>query len=347
MLSRLIRILFLAIALIPITSMAAMTEGEDPSHPEDPTNPGIDIVAFEKALTTTGVTGWVHGRLGSYGVFVYRESDFFHYAQFPMISHIPNVLATLGTLKRHDKITIKGKFINNGAPQKHIYVTELTVLNRWDGGGGEPVDPYEYEAKIPEDLVNATSFIGRVHFAALDGSMIVCEYKDMIIPIVGISGKNEGLFRGDKIRVHYIVADAPNRPSHLELDTTVDKAVEVLAPIAALHNTEATLTGTLVKFPKSPDIVFDVFALLQKDEDQVQMTYTLVNFDDPEVFQAIRKKLADAWDAHKESVTNGRNKLHNPRLKVKAHGKLNVVSPSQANPQILLSTPDDLTITFE
>jgi len=45
-------------------------------------------------------------------------------------------------------------------------------------------------------------------------------------------------------------------------------------------------------------------------------------------------------------VVNGRNKLHNPNLKVKACGTLNVVAPSQANPQILIPTIDQLTFEY-
>jgi hypothetical protein len=315
---------------------------------EDPMNPGIDMVAFEASLKSDGVQGWVHGRLGPLAVFVFREKgDFFRYAIFPLVSHIPNIKTDLESLKRHDKIRIKGEFIDNGAPQKHIYVTELNVVERWDGGGGESVPPYEHEAKIPEDLMTRTDFIGKVHFAAQDGSMVVCEYKDAVVPVVGIPGKANNLYRGDKVKIRFKIQSHPRRPAHLVLDDTVDKPVEVLERLVDLHGRVTCVDGTLVKFPKSPEVSFDVFALQRTDSDFVTLDYTLVNFEDVELFKAIREKAASAWNQHPETVVNGRNKLHNPRLNVKACGTLNVVSPSQANPQVLINKIEDLTLDYQ
>ncbi len=313
---------------------------------DDPMNPGIDLPAFEAALQGAGVDGWIHGRLGPLAVFVFREKgDFFRYALFPMVSHIPAVRQELQTLKRHDKIHIKGSFIDNGAPQKHIYVTELAVLERWDGGGGEPVPPYEYEAKVPDELIGRSEFIGKVHFAAQDGSMIVTEYKDVIVPVVGIPGRANNLYRGDKIRLQYKVQQTPGRPAHLALDSEAKEPVTVIARLKDLHGRTACVEGQLIKFPKSPEVVFDVFALQNTDSDFYTLDYTLVNFEDPELFKAIRAKAAEAWDQHPETVINGRNKLLNPRLHVRACGILNVVSPSQANPQVLIQKIEDLVIT--
>jgi hypothetical protein len=313
---------------------------------DDPMNPGIDLQAFETALTGDGVDGWIHGRLGPLAVFVFRENgNFFRYALFPMVSHVPAIKAELQRLKRHDKIRIKGAFIDNGAPQKHIYVTELVVLERWDGGGGETVPPYEYEAKIPDELLGRREFIGKVHFAVPDGSMIVTEYKDVVIPVVGISGFAQSLYRGDKIKVRYIIQGHPGRPLHLALDPESAEPLTVISHIRDLHGLAACVEGHLVKFPRSPEVQFDVFALQNTDSDSYTLDYTLVNFEDPEIFKAIRAKAAAAWDRHPGTVINGRNKLINPRIGVRACGTLNMQSPSQANPQILLKSLDDLSLS--
>jgi hypothetical protein len=313
---------------------------------DDPMNPGINFPAFEAALKGDGVTGWVHGRLGTLAVFVFREKDFFHYAIFPMVSHVPEVKAALDTLHRHDKITIKGHILDNGAPQKHIYVTNLNVVERWDGGGGEPVPPYQYEGKVPEELRGRSEFIGKVHFAAQDGSLIVTEFKDVIVPVVGIPGRADNLYRGDKIKIRYKIQESPRRPSHLVLDAQADQPVEVIAHLKDLHGKQECREGTLVKFPKSPEVAFDVFALQNTDSDFYTLDYTLVNFEDQELFKAIREKASAAWDLHPETVVNGRNKLHNPNLHVKACGTLNVVAPSQANPQILIDSIDQLNLDY-
>jgi hypothetical protein len=342
-----VRSALISVALVFTAALTAVIPAGSVWADEDPMNPGIDMAAFEAALTTTGVEGWVHGRLGPLAVFVFREKgEFFRYAIFPMVSHVPNVKSELETLKRHDKVRIKGEFIDNGAPQKHIYVTELSVLERWDGGGGENVPPYEHEAKIPEDLMTRSEFIGKVHFAAQDGSMVVCEYKDAVVPVVGIPGKANNLYRGDKVKIRFKIQSHPRRPSHLVLDDSVETPVEVLERLVDLHGRVTCVEGTLVKFPKSPEVSFDVFALQRTDSDFVTLDYTLVNFEDVELFKAIREKSAAAWNAHPETVVNGRNKLHNPRLHVKACGTLNVVAPSQANPQVLINKIEDLTFDY-
>lgn len=312
---------------------------------EDPMNPGIDFPSFEAALTSAGVKGWVHGRLGDRAVFVFREKgDFFRYAHFPLVSHVPQVAALMKTLARHDEIFIKGSLIENGAPHKHIYVTELTVVKKWDGGGGEPVPPYEYEAKIPEDLLSRSEFIGKVHFAAQDGSLIVTEYKDAVVPVVGIPGKANNLYRGDKVKIAFKIQSSPRRPAHLVLDDSLEQPVTVMSRLIDIHGQQGCREGTLVKFPKSPEVSFDVFALQTTDSDSFTLDYTLVNFEDSALFKQIREKAAKFWNLHPESVVNGRNKLHNPKLLVKACGTLNVVSPSQANPQIQIVKLDDLSI---
>jgi len=339
-------------ALISVCWMTAVMMGitgftTTLSAHEDPINPGIDMAKFVEELTTTGSTGWVHGRLGSNPVFVYRQGNFFHYHMFPLISHIPAVRKLLSSLERHDKLWIKGKLIENGAPQKHIYVTEAKVLETWEPGGGEEVPPYEYSVKIPDDLVGKTSFIGKVHYATDDGLLLVCEYRDAVIPVVGIANAFKDLYRNDKIRVHFKIAESPGRPAHLMLDPEVATPVEVLAKISDIHNKPGTLTGTVVKYSKSPEISMDVFALMTTDSDLVSLDYTLVNFQNMDVFMAVQAKVAAAWEAHRDTVVSGRNKLINPRLKVTAKGLLHEISPSQANPQIVVADPADATITFE
>lgn len=344
---RLAKNVLIVFLMVMATAAGVVTASSVAVADEDPMNPGIDMVAFETALKSTGVDGWIHGRIGPLAVLVFREKgDFFRYALFPMVSHVPSIKAELETLKRHDKVHLKGEFIDNGAPQKHIYVTELSVMERWDGGGGEPVPPYEHEAKIPEDLLTRSDFIGKVHFAAQDGSLVVCEYKDAVVPVVGIPGKANNLYRGDKVKIHFKIQTSPRRPAHLVLDESVETPVEVIDRLVDIHGLEACVEGSLVKFPKSPEVSFDVFALQQTDSDFVTLDYTLVNFDDRELFKAIREKTAAVWNLHPETVINGRNKLHNPRIRVRACGTLNMVAPSQANPQVLINRIEDLMVEF-
>ena len=97
-------------------------------------------------------------------------------------------------------------------------------------------------------------------------------------------------------------------------------------------------------FPKSPEIQFNVFAVQQPLPSGLTRQYTLVNMVDPGVFSQIRAKLQKAWDSYPKSYVNGRNKLVSTKIQVKASGVINDVDPSQANPQILLKSADDIQI---
>ena len=97
-------------------------------------------------------------------------------------------------------------------------------------------------------------------------------------------------------------------------------------------------------FPASPQVKFNVFALHQKDQDGVSKEYTLVNFEDEKVFEAIRNKLQSLWDSSPDAVINSRNKLLNTKIRIRATGTFNVVDPGQANPQIMLAGPDSITL---
>ncbi|MBW3625324.1 MAG: hypothetical protein KY468_18160, partial [Armatimonadetes bacterium] len=110
------------------------------------------------------------------------------------------------------------------------------------------------------------------------------------------------------------------------------------------HGKKRTLVGALVMFPQSPQLRFDVYALQTTDPDGTRLDYTLVNFTDPERFARIRQKLENAWKAHAGTAQSGRNKLIQPRLRVRATGVINIQSPQQANPQILLDGPESIEI---
>jgi len=74
--------------------------------------------------------------------------------------------------------------------------------------------------------------------------------------------------------------------------------------------------------------------------------YTLVNFEDPEVFNQILALCQKAWDRHsgKDDYINGRNKFISNHIQVKVTGTYNEMDPSQANAQVLIHSIKDLQI---
>jgi hypothetical protein len=310
----------------------------------------VDIGQIEKELTTTGVQGWIHGSVPERHlyVFTYRNpNDFFDYIQMSLVADTPAIDAQIAVLGRHDRVLVKGSFMDNPSPQKHINVTSIQLLEKYNGK--YPSEPYQYEAKIPDELTNINKASFLVHAIAGDGHILVVEYKDQILPIfVKNAALTQGLFRGDVVLLSFAIQRYPDHPSHLKLNETAPDALKVTDSIHSIHGKQGSIEGALILFPKSPEILFNVFAVQQiignGQGGQLKRQFTLVNFDDPAEFAKIRKALQAAWDRHPGEYVNGRNKLVSKVIRVRATGTFNEVDPSQANPQILLKNVNSVQI---
>lgn len=306
----------------------------------------VDIREVERKLTTTGAEGWVHGSSPSQGlyVFTYRNpKDFFDFIEMSLVATKPEIQKQLEALGRHDQVRIKGEFLDNPSPQKHIDVASVEVIKKFVTP--YPVPAYEHEARVPDELLNKTSATFLVHAVHQDGHILVVEYKDTVLPIWVRNGElTKNLFRGDVVQLSFSIQSHPSQPTHLRIDEAAPQAVQLVESIRAKHGKPGTVEGKLVLFPKSPEIMFNVFAVLEELPSGLTRQYTLVNFDNPDTFTKIRAKLQAAWDKYPGAYTNGRNKLLSSRVRVKATGTFNEIDPNQANPQILLSSPDSVEI---
>lgn len=305
----------------------------------------IPLDELEKQLKGNGLAGSIHGSSSDLGLFVftYREpGNFFAHVELPLVASTEQIERTLRTLNRHDEVNLKGFFIENGAPIRHIFVESLTLLKKYENPA--PVsDPYPYQANLPEDLVNQPEIIGKVHAVANEGKVLVIEYKDAVVPVVVERPElAKGLYRNDKVKLKIKVRNHPTQPTHVSLDVKAETPLTVLDKMVAWHGQKGSVEGVLVLFPKSPQVNFNVFALQVTDNHGVVREFTLVNFEDDKIFSEIRAKLQGIWDKHPGSVENGRNKLINRQVKLKATGTFNVVDPGQANPQVLLQGPDSI-----
>lgn len=313
----------------------------------------IDMAQLESDLKTKGLVGSIHGSVLDSGlvVFTYRNpQNFFENVQLPLVSEKADIQSQLNQTKRHQIYKIQGSFIKNKAPLKHVLVETMTLLQDYES----EVDHHSYQYKGDlNELAQQTELTARVHAISPDGQVLVLEYKDRVLPVfVKESATQElikPLFRGDLIKLRYKVRSEPEKPLHLspvltsEL-TAPNKPVEVIESLVTQHGLPIEKTGILVKFPKSPQISFDVYAILVQDKNGTSIQYTLMNFDDQEAFKKIRQKVEDLWNKNPSTVQNDRNKLINPAVIIKARGTGNVVDPSQANPQILVSSPDDIEL---
>ena len=305
---------------------------------------GLELAQLSQELDGNGLIGRIHGASATAKMVVLsvREpNNFFAHREFSLIAENDTVQAALDQLHRHDQVCVQGSVIANPSPQSHIKVSAIEVQEPWTGLDGHP--DYEYEDGVPEELMNQSSFVGEVHAIGEGGKILVMEYKDRVLPIfVPTPEATQSLYRGDIVRLSYQIQQHPGSPMHLQLDPAVEEPIEIVDAIAPQHGEAQTLSGHLVQFPKSPQLRFDVYAI-QVETADINRTFTLLNFNDMEAFEGIRTKLSEIWDSQKETVVTGRNYLINPDITIEASGLINVISPEQANPQILLENADALT----
>jgi hypothetical protein len=292
------------------------------------------------------VEGEIHGAypdLELY-VFTYRDpKNFFDFVEVSLIATTPEVAAQLATLRRHDRVKIAGAIADNRSNQTHVELRSLEVVRKYEASPEVP--RYDYQASIPGDLRGKDNELFLVHAVNAGGTVLVVEREDVVLPVyVRRPELTRDLARNDVVRLYYDVRSRPDRPVHLELKD-VERPVEVVDSVMALHGKPASVEGALVLFPKSPQVQFNVFAVLQELPGNAQRQFTLVNFDSQEAFAAIRKKLQDAWDAAGPgSAKSGRNKLISTKVRVRATGTYNEIDPNQANAQIVLESADSLQI---
>jgi hypothetical protein len=304
-------------------------------------------VQLERALGAgRAVEGEIHGAyadLDQY-VFTYRAADdFFDYVEVSLLPATPEVAERLASLRRHDRVRIEGVRAENRSAQMHVEVSALEVVTKYEASPEMP--PYAHEASVPADLEGKDSELFLVHAVNAGGAILVVERGDVVVPVfVRRPELTRDLARNDVVRLRYEIRRRPDTPVHLEL-ADVEQPVEVVSSVTALHGEPADVEGELVMFPRSPQVRFDVFAVLQALPGGTQRQYTLVNFDDPARFTAIREKLAAAWTAAgPEAAVSGRNKLINTKVRVRARGTFNQIDPNQANAQIVLAGPEAIEI---
>ena len=310
-------------------------------HPE--AYQGLELTTLSEELSNTGLIGRIHGAAGESQMFVMsvREpNNFFSHREFSLLAHDRITRTILNQANRHDLVCIKGNFLSNPSPQQHLTVKAIQVLEPWS----QPKGFAPYQRQVISELPEQGSLMGQVHAIAAQGKILVVEYQNNVIPIyVTATEYTQGLYRGDIIKLAYQIQGQPQKPTHLKLDTTVEQPLEVIDAIASWQNQAQTLTGNLVKFPQSPQLKFDVYAMAVETKG-IQRYFTLVNFQNIEEFEKIRNKLANIWDANVATAISGRNKLINPEVTIQANGLINIVSPQQANPQILLDSAAQVTI---
>ena len=234
--------------------------------------------------------------------------------------------------------------MENRSAQMHVEFRSLEVVTKYEPTPA--MSAFEYQPAFPTtSLARTTSCSWLTRFTP-PGRFSLWSAATSFCPSTCAvrSFTPRHLARNVVVRFFYEIRREPACPVHLQLHDLA-RPVEVVESVMALHGRPASVEGALILFPKSPQVIFNVFAVLQELPGQLRRQYTLVNFDNPETFQQIREKLQNAWDAGDASAAvSGRNKLMSTAVRVRATGKFNQIDPNQANAQIVLDGPDAVEI---
>lgn len=303
-----------------------------------------DDAAIAAQLGAKGLVGHMHAAVPDADLWVFTvraPGDFFNYVDLSVVPRSEAARAVLEGVRRHDEVRLFGELAALDAPQRHLLIDRVEVVEAW--APPKKVPRHEYAVSLPEDLELPGKAVVKVHAVDAEGRVLVVEWRDRVLPVfVRRPELTKSLWRNDVIELSFDRAGQPPAPLHLVLDPSAEAPITVIDEMRAGHGEPLTLEGRLVLFPDSPQLMFDIYALQVRDEHGIPRNYTLVNFEDMAAFEAIRQKLARAWgDAAGEEA---RNKLVHPELRIEATGIKNVVSASQANPQLLLDGPDAIRI---
>ena len=320
---------------------------------------------FEKGLIERkleeGLLGFMHGvrAQNKQYVFTYRSQDpddpmaFFKAEEFSLVASKESVTDVLQRLNRHDKVSVKGRLLVGPGPLRHIFVEEIKILAKYQHAHKYDVvfDASAFKGRDQVDL------LAKVHAIILDGGGLVVEYKDMILPVI-VSKRHLALaktiYRNDKIYLPLRISRHEGRPLHFYTDPSRD--IRIVDYIKNCHKEDVTLEGRLVRFKKSPQINRDIYAVKVVDKNGIERNFTFFpkvdftkdNANDVfmEIFQKIAQKSQDAWQASSEQPRLLRNHMVKQGVKVTVTGSMNIVSKTQANPQIYIKDPMDLAFSL-
>ncbi len=345
---------------VPVSDRAASNYcgPTTPETPEDPTPPHLfDLTVIDGKLKGDGLVGWLHGIVPSYQhyTFTYRLEDpsdfmaFFKAQQFTIIPKSEEVAKLLPTLHRHDKVRLKGSVFNNGSPIPHLFVDGIEVITPF---AAPTKNEYQFDMSQFKDVKKLELF-GQLHARVYSEKMgygLVVEHKDALFPIA-VSPEHAAvaakMFRGDIVNIALKVIASPRSPAHFVTDSEVPNAIDVIDPMLNCHKQERTVEGFLVKFRKSPAISSDTYGVRVVDGNGIVRNFTFFpgehdGGDIMQLFKDLGAKAKAAWDGSPEAEIVVRNYHAKQGVWVKATGILNVVSPDQANPQVVLGKVEDL-----
>jgi hypothetical protein len=339
----------LTLLLAPTTALRTGAQGAAPAAPK--TEAPIDLGALAK---DAGLKGTMHGAVPGLDTYVFtwwHPKGFFQNQNLSLVPETPEVGKQLAALERHQAATVWGTLVRVNAGQTHVRVDRLTAGEKWDPGvRTAPFKRIEPE-KLKRELGRKKELQALVHAISPDGSALVVEYRDEVLPVQAppveaLRKSVAGLYRGDRIRMRYRIAEHPKQPLHLLITADPESgrsALEVTDSLHALHEQERTVEGNLVLFPKSPVLRRAIWGVEERGPNGLHRYFTIFNFENQEDQTKIELALQSAWSASPEGVKDSRNKYVHTRVRVRVTGKVNNPAHNQANPTLVTTANQVVT----
>ncbi len=346
--------------LLENSKFCELREGPS-SRPYDPTPPfRFTKELISKKLREDGLKGWIHGAANSYSTytFTYRSEDpkdemaFFKSEQFSLIGATAEVKESLKTLNRHDRVSLHGSILENQSPLVHLKVDRIEILEKYPAA---LKNEYKFD---PSPYIERGSFeiLGQVHANVSSeklGQALIVDWKDLLIPIAvpsSLSPETKDLIRGDIIKIAVKVVTSTHSTKHFTLDDSAKQPFKIVDSMRQCHGQERVVEGYLVKFDQSPAIRTDIYAIRVEDLNGIARNFTLFpsSTDQEEfvrVFRAVGAKAKATWTESAFPTLVIRNFSAKKDIRVKANGRINVVSSEQANAQIYLDAPENVTFS--
>lgn len=330
-----------AVALGLVFAVATRVSAQAANPPQ--TEAPVDLAAMAAG---PGLKGTMHGAVPGLDIYVFtwwHPKGFFRNENLSLVPGTPEVAKQLAALERHQTARVWGKLVQVTAGQTHIQVERIEPGEKWSPGvEAAPVKRIKPE-ELARDLARKRQLEALVHAISPDGSALVVEYREQVIPVQVPPNETlrktvANLYRGDRIRMRYRVAEHPKRPLHLVIDAepgSEQVALEVTDSLHALHEQERTVEGNLVLFPRSPVLQRTIWGVEERGPNGLHRYFTIFNFDDKEDQAKIEAALQAAWNAKPRGVKDARNKYVHTKVRVRVSGKVNNPAHNQANPTLL------------
>ena len=297
---------------------------------------------FENLLKTKGAKGLVHGSVPETDMYVFTDGNIFgeHYSLIPKNN---DIRMKLQKTSRHQEVTIFGKIVDKGTPQKHILVENIEPGKKWDP---KVTFQYKEQPRIPElakYLEGKKEIVCSVHAILRGGETLVVNYEGHNIPIYVEEKKwTQDLRSNDIINLKFKSRKHTKGPSHLSLHSE-NGAVPItpLDSMSNLQDKEKPVKGALVWFPISPGSdIRELWGVEEKRPNNEPSRIFAIYSDDKNKLDKIDSILRKAWEKEKAGFIRQTSSFYNPKIEVSVKGVVKHFFRNQRNPVIMVEPKD-------